>query len=69
MCPRWKKETGNEKHLFTKCEKLAYIKNKYHINDPNAAFNEKLSKEGMIKIVKFIDETEIENKIQTRSLN
>ena len=44
MCPRCKKEIDDEKHLFTKCEKLAGIQNKYNINDPNVAFNEGLSK-------------------------
>ena len=63
MCPRCKKEIDDEKHLFTKCEKLADIQNKYNINDPNEVFNEGLSKERMIKIAKFIDETEIEKKI------
>ena len=63
MCPRFKKETDDEKHLFTKCEKLADIQNKYNINDPNKVFNESLSKEKMIKIAKFIEETEIETKI------
>ena len=52
-----------EKHLFTKCEKLANMQNKYNINDPNGVLNEGLSKERMIKIAKFIDETEIEKKI------
>ena len=63
MCPKCKKEIDDEKHLFTKCEKLADIQNKYNINDPNEVFNEGLSKERMIKIAKFIDETEIEKKI------
>ena len=63
MCPRCKKEIDDEKHLFTKCEKLADTQNKYNINDPNKVFNEGLSKERMIKIAKFIDKTEIEKKI------
>ena len=63
MCPRCKKEIDDEKHLFTKCEKLVDIQNKYNRNDPNEEFNEGLSKERMIKIAKFIDETEIEKKI------
>ena len=63
MCPRCKKEIDDEKHLFTKCEKLADIQNKYNIKDPTEVFNEGLSKERMIKIAKFIDETEIEKKI------
>ena len=29
MCPRCKKEIDDEKHLLTKCEKLADIQNKY----------------------------------------
>ena len=45
--------------IFTKCEKLVNIQNKYNINDSNEVFNEGLSKEKMIKIAKFIDETEI----------
>ena len=48
-----------KKKLFTKCEKLADIQNKYDINDPNEVFNEGLSKEKMIKISKFIEQTEI----------
>ena len=63
MCPKCKKEIDDEKHLFTKCEKLADIQNKYNIKDPTEVFNEGLSKERMIKIAKFIDETEIEKKI------
>ena len=63
MCPRCKKEIDDEKHLFIKCEKLTNRQNKYNINDPNKVFNEALSKERMIKIAKFIDETEIEKKI------
>ena len=63
MCPRCKKEIDDEKHLFTKCEKLANMQNKYNINYPNEVLNEGLSKERMIKIAKFIDETEIEKKI------
>ena len=63
MCPRCKKEIDDEKHLFTKCEKLVDIQNKYNINDPNEVFNEGLSKERMTKVAKFIDETEIEKKI------
>ena len=63
MCPRCKKEIDDEKHLFTKCEKLVDIQNKYNINDPNEVFNEGLSKERMAKVTKFIDETEIEKKI------
>ena len=43
--------------------KLADIQNKYNINDPNEVFNEELSKERMIKIAKFIEETEIEKDI------
>ena len=39
MCPRCKKEINHEKHLFTKCEKLAGIQNKCNINDPNVVFN------------------------------
>ena len=66
--PRCKKEIDDEKHLFTKCEKLADIQNKHDINDPNEVFNEGLSKERMIKIAKFIDETEIKNKIQIKHL-
>ena len=62
MCPRCKKEIDDEKHLFTKCEKLVDIQNKYNRNDPNEEFNEEF-KERMIKIAKFIDETEIEKKI------
>ena len=49
MCPRCKKEIYIEKHLFTKCKKLAVIQNKYNINDPNEVLNEGLSKERMIK--------------------
>ena len=30
-----KKEIDDEKYLFTKCEKLADIQNKYDINDPS----------------------------------
>ena len=63
MCPRCKKEIDDEKHLFTKCEKLVDIQSKYNINDPNEVFNEGLSKERMTKVAKFIDETEIEKKI------
>ena len=63
MCPRRKKEIDDEKNLFTKCEKLADIQNKYNINDPNKVFNKELSKERMIKIAKFVEETEIEKKI------
>ena len=63
MRPRCKKEIDDEKHLFTKCEKLANMQNKYNINYPNEVLNEGLSKERMIKIAKFIDETEIEKKI------
>ena len=63
MCPKCKKEIDDEKHLFTKCEKLADIQKKYNINDPKKVFNEGLFKERMIKIAKFIDKTEIENKI------
>ena len=37
-----KKEIDNEKHLFTKCEKLADIQNKYDTNGPNKVFNEGL---------------------------
>ena len=44
---------------ITKCEKLVNIQNKYNINDSNEVFNEGLSKEKMIKIAKFIDETEM----------
>ena len=39
------------------------MQNKYNINYPNEVLNEGLSKERMIKIAKFIDETEIEKKI------
>ena len=63
MCPRCKKEIDDEKHFFIKCEKLTNLQNKYNINDHNEVFNEGLSKERMIKIAKFIDETEIEKKI------
>ena len=63
MCPRCKKEIADEKHSFTKCEKLADIQNKYQINGPNKVFNEGLSKERMMKIAKFIDKIEIEKKI------
>ena len=63
MCPRCKKEIDDEKYLFTKCEKLADIQNKYNINDPNEVFNEGLSKERIIKIAKFINETETEKKM------
>ena len=63
MCPKCKKEIDDEKHLFTKYEKLANMQNKYNINYPNEVLNEGLSKERMIKIAKFIDETEIEKKI------
>ena len=63
MCPRWKKEIDDEKHLFTKYQKLADIQNKYNINDPNKELNEGLSKERIIKIAKFTDEKEIEKKI------
>ena len=63
MCPECKKEIDDEKNLFIKCEKLADIQNKYNINDLNKVFNESLSKERMIKIAKFIEETEIETKI------
>lgn len=35
MCPKCNNEIGDEKHLFTKCEKLSDIKSKYDINDPN----------------------------------
>ena len=63
MCPRCKKEIDDEKHLFTKREKLANIQNKYSINDPNEVFNGGLSKERMIKIAKFIDERKTEKKI------
>ena len=42
MPPRCKKEIDDEKHLFTKCEKVADIQNKYDINDPNEVFNEGL---------------------------
>ena len=63
MCPRCKKEIDDEKHLFTKSEKLADMQNKYNINDPNEVFNEEPSKERMIKIAKFIKEAEIEKKI------
>ena len=66
MCPRCKKEIDDEKHLLTKCQKLAGIQNKYNINDPNKVFNEGLSKKIMIKIFRFNDETEIEKK---RKLN
>ena len=31
MCPRCKKEIHDEKHLFTECEKLADIQNKYNM--------------------------------------
>ena len=37
-----KKEIDNEKHLFTNCEKLADIQNKYDINGPNKVFHEGL---------------------------
>ena len=63
MFPRCKREIDDEKPLFTKCEKLAAIKYKYNINDPNEVFNKGLSKERMIKSAKLIDETEIEKKI------
>ena len=63
ICPRSKKEIDDEKYLFVKCEKLTNLQNKYNINDPNEVFNEGLSKERMIKIAKFIDQTEIEKKI------
>ena len=58
-----KKEIDNEKYLFTKCEKIGDIQNRYDINDPQEVFSEGLSKERMIEITKFIDETEIEQKI------
>ena len=58
-----------KKKLFTKCEKLADIQNKYDINDPNEVFNEGLSKEKMVKISKFIEQTEIENKNITQPFN
>ena len=63
MCPRCKKEIDDVKYLFTKCEKVADIQNKYNINDPNEVFNEVLSKERIIKIAKFINETETEKKM------
>ena len=63
MCPSCKKKIDDEKYLFTKCEKLADIHIKYNKNNPNEVFNEELSKERMIKIAKFIEETEIEKKI------
>ena len=63
MCSRYKKEIDDEKYLFTKCKKLADIQNKYNINDPNEVFSEELSKERMMKIARFIEETEIEKKI------
>ena len=63
MCSRCKKEIDDEKHLFKKCEKLVDIQNEYNINDPSEVFNEGLSKKRMIKIAKFIDETEIQMKI------
>ena len=63
MCSRYKKEIDDEKHLFTKCKKLADIQNKYNINDPNEVFSEELSKERMMKIARFVEETEIEKKI------
>ena len=63
MCPKCKKEIDDEKHLFTKCEKLSDIQKKYNVNDPNEVFNDGLSKERIIKMARFIDETEIEKKI------
>ena len=39
------------------------IQNKYNINGSNEVFNEEPSKERIIKIAKFIEETEIEKKI------
>ena len=63
MCPRCKKEIDDEKHLLTKCEKLADIQNKCNINNSNEVLSEGLFKERLIKIAKFIDETEIEKKI------
>ena len=55
MCPRCKKEIGDEKHLFTKCGKLADILNKYNINNLGQVFNESLSTKRMMKIAKFIN--------------
>ena len=55
MCPRCKKEIDDEKHLFTKCGKLADILNKYNINNLGQVFNESLSTKRMIKIAKFIN--------------
>ena len=63
MCTRCKKEIDDEKHFFTKCQKSTDVQSKYNINDPNEVFNERLSKERMINIAKFIDKTEIEKKI------
>ena len=58
-----KKGIDNEIYLFTKCEKVADIQNRYDINYPKEVFSEGLSNERMIEIAKFIDETEIEQKI------
>ena len=62
------KEIDDENYLFTKCEKLADTQNKCNMNDPNEVFNEELSKERMIKIARFIEEAEIEKKIQINPL-
>ena len=48
MCPKCNNEIGDEKHVFTKCEKLSGIQSKYDINDPNKVFTEGLSTESMI---------------------
>ena len=66
MCPRWKKKIDDEKNLFTKCQKLADIQNKYNMNDLNKVLNEGLSKERMIIIAKFIHEQEIGKKISIK---
>ena len=63
LCAQDVRKIDDVKYLFTKCEKLTDIQNKYNINDPNEVFNEVLSKERIIKIAKFINETETEKKM------
>ena len=40
-----KKGIDNEKYLFTKCQKVADIQNRYDINYPKEVFSEGLSNE------------------------
>jgi len=58
-CPRCKKDTDNEQHLFGKCEKLLLLYEKHKIQNYDEIFEETISMDRLKQIATFIKDVKL----------